>query len=142
MKVAIGSDHAGFSLKETLKSYLKSKKMDVVDFGTSSEDSVDYPDFAKKAAEAISGGMTEIGVLVCGSGIGMCMTANKFKGVRAVVIGDAFDAEMSRRHNNANVACFGARRTNAGSAKKFLDIWLTTKFEGGRHEGRVKKIDD
>lgn len=140
MKVAIASDHAGFTLKESLKSFLKSQKIDVRDYGTHSADSVDYPDFAKLVASDVSLGKADAGVLVCGSGIGMAMTANKYTGVRAVVISDEFDAEMSRKHNNANVACFGERKTPEETAVKLLKLWLDTKFEGGRHQKRVDKI--
>ncbi len=141
MKVVIASDHAGFTMKESLKLLLQSLQYEVTDLGTNSEESVDYPDFAKKVGAAVSIHKAEMGVLICGSGIGMCMAANRFKGVRAVVLNDEFDAEMSRKHNDANVACFGARKITEDSARKFLKIWLNTKFEGGRHERRVKNID-
>lgn len=141
MKVAIASDHAGVALKETLKSFLKSKHIDVSDLGTNSTDSVDYPDFGKLVAKAVTGKKADLGVLVCGSGIGMCMTANRLKGARAAVINDKFDAEMSRKHNNSNIACFGARKLSEQDVISFLDIWLNTPFEGGRHEKRVEKMD-
>jgi ribose 5-phosphate isomerase B len=141
MKVAIASDHAGFQTKVELDSFLRKLGHTVNDFGTDSTDSVDYPDFAKLVAKSVSSQKADVGVLVCGSGIGMAITANRFKNVRAVVVNDAFDAEMSRRHNNANVACFGARKTSVDKAKELLAIWLKTPFEGGRHEGRVKKMD-
>jgi len=141
MIIAIASDHAGFKLKESLKKSLLAQKHSVTDLGTTSEDSTDYPDFAKKIAEGISKKKADIGVLVCGSGIGMAMAANRFRGVRAAVINDEFDAEMSRRHNDANIACFAARKLSEESAKRLLALWLSTKFEGGRHEKRVKKIE-
>lgn len=141
MKVAIASDHAGFKLKEALKAYLKSQRHETIDCGTGSEDSVDYPDLGKKVAGQVSSKAVDVGVLVCGSGIGMCMTANRYKGVRAVVINDEFDAEMSRRHNDANIACLGARKISEDAAKKLLTLWLKTPFEGGRHEKRVRKIE-
>lgn len=141
MKVAIASDHAGFKLKEILKPFLTSQGCNVSDLGTNSENSVDYPDFAKAVASAVSKGVANLGVLICGSGIGMCMTANKFKNIRAVVLNDEFDAEMSRKHNNANVACLGARKLSEGKAEKLLGLWLAARFEGGRHEKRIKKID-
>jgi ribose 5-phosphate isomerase B len=141
MKIAIASDHAGFKTKETIAAFLKSENLQFTDFGTSSEDSVDYPDFAKKVAKAVSGKGADMGILVCGSGIGMAMAANRFKGVRAVVINDEFDAQMSRKHNDANIACFGARKISAETAVSLLKVWLKTSFEGSRHEGRVKKID-
>jgi len=141
MKIAIASDHAGFKTKEAIKSFLQSLKHDVVDLGPGSENKVDYPDFAKIVAKDIAEKKADFGVLVCGSGIGMCMTANRFNGVRAVVLNDEFDAEMSRRHNNANVACFGSRKSRDEDIETLLKIWLKTPFDGSRHEKRVKKID-
>ncbi len=141
MKVAIASDHAGFKMKASLLPFLKSLKFNVIDLGTDSEEPVDYPDFGKKVGLMVSKKEAGMGVLICGSGIGMCMTANRYKKVRAVVIGNEFDAEMSRKHNNANIACIGARKTTVEQAKKFLKIWFETPFEGGRHEKRVEKID-
>ncbi|MBI2342440.1 MAG: ribose 5-phosphate isomerase B [Deltaproteobacteria bacterium] len=141
MKFAIASDHAGFKMKEAVKAYLISQKYGVVDFGTDSEESVDYPDFGKLAAKDVSGKKADYGLLVCGSGIGMCMAANRFKGVRAAVINNEFDAEMSRRHNNANIACFGSRKLSNEQAIKLLDLWIKTPFEGGRHEKRIEKMD-
>lgn len=141
MKIALGSDHAGFNLKEKIKTHLLKQGHNVEDCGPFSGERSDYPDFAKQVARRISEGSTERGVLVCGSGIGMCVAANRFKGVRAAVLRDANDAELSRGHNNANVACLGARITADDEATKLVDIFLTTPFEGGRHEARVKKID-
>lgn len=141
MKIAIAADHAGVALKDVLKSFLESEKMIVVDFGTNGTESVDYPDFARQVAQAITQKQVERGVLVCGSAIGMAISANRFNGVRAVVIRDGFDARMSREHNDTNVACFGARVTPAEQAKELLKTWLATKFEGGRHQNRVSKID-
>jgi ribose 5-phosphate isomerase B len=141
MIIAIASDHAGFKLKESLKKTLLAQRYSVIDLGTVSEDSTDYPDFAKKAAEEVSKKRAELGVLVCGSGIGMAMAANRFRGIRAAVINDEFDAQMSRSHNNANIACFAARKLSEDEANRLLAIWLTAKFEGGRHEKRVKKIE-
>lgn len=141
MKVVIASDHAGFKFKEALKPFLSSLKIDLSDLGTKTEDSCDYTDYAKAVSLAVQKGSADMGILICGSGIGMCMTANRFKGVRAAVINDEFDAEMSRRHNNANVACFGSRKLNIETIKRFAKLWLATPFEGGRHEKRVKKID-
>lgn len=141
MKVAIAADHAGVVLKDALKSFLESENISVLDFGTNNSESVDYPDFAQKVAHAISTREVERGVLVCGSAIGMAITANRHKGVRAAVIRDGYDARMSREHNDANVACFGARVTPMEQAKELLRLWLTTPFEGGRHQKRVDKID-
>jgi len=142
MKIAIASDHAGYELKEKLKSYLKSAlSCEVVDLGTGSPDSVDYPDFAHSLSAKVSNQEFEKGVLVCGSGIGMCMTANRYPGVRAVVLRVPDDATMSRLHNDANVACLGERFTPYEEAKDLLDSWLNTPFEGGRHFRRVTKIE-
>lgn len=142
MKIAIASDHGGFELKEKLKGYLKnSLKCDIVDLGTNSAGSVDYPDFAHKSALMVSSGEAERAVLICGSGIGMCMAANRHKNVRAAVLHDPYDAEMSRLHNDANVACLGGRVTSFKKGKKLLDIWFATSFEGGRHTRRVEKIE-
>lgn len=142
MKLAIGSDHAGFTLKGLLKEYLLEKNYEVEDCGTFSDERSDYPDYAKKVAQLVRDGRVDRAVLVCGSGIGMCMTANRFNGVRAAVLRDKYDAEMSRKHNDANIACFGGRVSEEVLAKKLLDIFLSTEFEGGRHENRVKKIDE
>jgi len=141
MKISIGSDHAGFALKEVLKRHLAGLGHELTDCGAFSADRTDYPDFAKKVAEGVSSGDSERGVLVCGSGIGMCITANRFRGVRAVVLRDERDAELSRSHNDANVACFGERFTKSGDAAGFLDLFMSTPFEGGRHEARVAKME-
>lgn len=141
MNVAIAADHAGVVLKDALKSYLESENITVIDFGTHNSDSVDYPDFAHRVADAVASGSAERGVLVCGSAIGMAISANRHPGARAVVIRDGHDARMSREHNDANVACFGARVTPIEQAKELLKLWITTPFEGGRHQKRVDKID-
>ena len=141
MKISIASDHAGFELKEDLKKYLSESGHEVIDLGPENNDRTDYPDYAKKVALSVQKDGAQPGVLVCGSGIGMCMTANRFHGVRAVVIHDEFDAEMSRKHNDANVACFGARISDTSAVEGWLNIFLSTPFEGGRHEGRVAKIE-
>lgn len=142
MKILIASDHAGFELKEEIKKYLTKKPgYEVVDYGPDSTAPVDYPDFAKEVAKRISSGEAEKGVLICGSGTGMAIAANRFKGVRAAVIREEFDAEMSRLHNNSNIACFSARVTAFDRCLKLLDLWLKTPFEGGRHTRRVEKID-
>ena len=141
MKVAIASDHAGFEMKEALKPFLTSLGLDIKDLGTNSKDPVDYPDYGKKVGACVATKKAERGVLICGSGIGMCMTANRYKNVRAVNLSDIFDAEMSRKHNDANVACLGARKTSLEDAKKMLQVWFETPFEGGRYEKRVEKIE-
>ena len=141
MKISIGADHAGFELKEEIRNYLQDKGHDVHDCGTFSEERADYPEYGHQVANDVAGGKAEKGVLVCGSAIGMCMVANRHKGVRAAVLRDDFDAEMSRKHNDANVACVGGRVSDEMTAFKLIEAFLTTEFEGGRHEERVKKID-
>ncbi len=140
--IVIGADHGGYRLKEEVKAYLLEKGHDVMDVGTSSEDSVDYPDFAAEVARAIQGKKASLGILICGTGIGMAITANKFRGIRAAVVHDAYTAEMSRRHNNANVITFGGRVVGAGVAFSIVDAWLGHAFEGGRHSRRLGKIEE
>lgn len=143
--IAIGSDHAGFSLKESLKARLEGSGYRVWDVGTDSETSCDYPDFGLKVAEAVAGGQAARGMLVCGSGIGMAMVANKVPGVRAAVCNDLYCAEYGRRHNDANVLTIGARVVSADEAARIVDVFLETDFEGegesgARHLRRIKKI--
>lgn len=138
--VAIGSDHAGFELKEALREWLAANEYTVVDVGTYSVDRVDYPDFGAAVGRAVTQGTADVGVAVCGSGMGICMAADKIPGIRAAVVRDEYDAEYSRRHNNANVICFGGRITAVPRAEELLQQWLTTPFDGGRHEGRVEKL--
>jgi len=140
MKVVIGSDHAGFELKEILRLFLESKDIEVLDHGTYSLDSVDYPDFAHKVASDVDKGDVEKGILVCGSGQGVCMTANKYQNVRAALAWSAEIAGLSREHNNANVVCLPARFISEEDAKNVVSTFLETAFEGGRHERRVNKI--
>ncbi len=142
MKIAIASDHAGFEQKEALKSYLVELGHEVEDFGPSSDDRVDYPDFAKLVAEAVSQEKAERGVLVCGTGIGMAIAANKVSGVRAVNIVSPDFAVLSRQHNNANVLTLSGRFVELETNKEIIQAFLTTDFEGGRHTGRVQKIMD
>jgi len=142
VRIAIGSDHAGFKLKEMLKRQLIEKGNKVKDFGTYSEESVDYPDIAFKVAEEVSTGNFDRGILICGTGIGMCIAANKVDGIRAALCWDERSAELSRKHNNSNILCIGGRILKEKDAKKIVDIWLQTEFEGGRHLRRVKKILD
>ncbi|MBI4211292.1 MAG: ribose 5-phosphate isomerase B [Deltaproteobacteria bacterium] len=141
MKIAIGSDHAGFSLKEELAGLLKSMGHDVQDVGAFSEERTDYPDFAKKVAESVAARRVDRGVLVCGSGIGMCMAANRIHGVRAAVLREEIDAKLSREHNDANLACLGGRITGFDKAERLLEVFLSTPFEGGRHAPRIQKLD-
>jgi ribose 5-phosphate isomerase B len=140
MKIAIGSDHAGFSLKEKLKTYLTEKGHEVKDFGTNSEQSVDFPDFAHPVANAVEKKEVDLGLLMCGSGNGINMVANKHAGIRAALCWKEEIAKLARQHNNANILTLPARFIEEAEAKKCVDVFLTTPFEGGRHEGRVKKI--
>jgi ribose 5-phosphate isomerase B len=143
MKILIASDHAGYSLKTALVEHLKSAGMDVVDMGTSDASmSVDYPDYAKKVASQIAGQTDNVGILICGTGVGMCITANKYRGVRAALAGDTFSARMSRLHNNANILCLGSRVIGKGLAIDIVDSWLGAEYEGGRHSKRLDKISD
>jgi ribose 5-phosphate isomerase B len=140
--IAIGSDHAGFPLKEKLRAYLTSQGYEVSDVGTVSTESVDYPDYAEDVSERVVAGEADFGVLVCGTGIGMAIAANKVPGIRAANCGDTVSAQLSRAHNNANVLTMGGRMTDEVAARKILDIWLTTPFEGNRHQRRVNKISE
>jgi ribose 5-phosphate isomerase B len=140
MKIALGSDHAGFELKEKLRAHLEKGGRQVNDLGTANTDSVDYPDFAQKVAHEVTASRADLGVLVCGSGIGMSIAANKVTGIRAAHVSDEQDARLSRQHNNANVLAIGARILGEEKAIKIVDIFLNTTFAGGRHEQRVQKI--
>ena len=137
----IASDHAGFEMKETLKRALDGMGVPYRDLGVASPDPVDYPDQARKVAEAVSRGEADRGLLVCGSGQGMAMTANRFRGVRAALAADEETARLSREHNDANVLALGGRRLDAARAERILKVWLETPFAGGRHAARVAKID-
>ena len=141
MKIAIGADHAGFSLKEKLKKYLQEKNIEVKDFGPNSEQSVDYPDYAHPVANAVEKKEVDFGLLMCGSGNGINMTANKHPGIRSALCWNSEIAKLSRQHNDANILTLPARFIEEAEAKKCADVFLSTPFEGGRHEGRVKKID-
>lgn len=140
MKIAIGADHAGFAAKEEIKSVIKALGHQVVDAGTSSDASVDYPDFADKVAQSVVTREADRGVLICGTGIGMSIAANKVHGIRAALVTDEKTADLSRRHNDANVFCAGARVTPVVKIAESLKVWLETPFEGGRHQNRVNKI--
>jgi ribose 5-phosphate isomerase B len=141
MRVAIGADHAGFELKERLRRALEARGLEVRDHGTTSEASTDYPDFAARVAAAVAAGEAERGVLVCGTGVGMAMAANRRRGVRAVAANDLFTVGLARAHNDANVLALGARIVGAAHAEAILARFLETPFEGGRHERRVTKLD-
>lgn len=140
MKIAIAADHGGFELKNSMVEYIKSLGNEVEDLGTNSSESVDYPDFAKKVCGEIQKGNSELGILICGTGIGMSLAANKFKGIRAACVSDVYSAKMSRNHNNANVLCIGARVVGDEVAKLIIKTFLENEFEAGRHQRRVDKI--
>jgi ribose 5-phosphate isomerase B len=140
MKIAIGADHAGYELKEKVRRWLVQHGIDVDDRGTNSSESVDYPDYARAVAEEVSRKDADFGILVCGSGIGMAIAANKVPGVRAANVGSEHEAELSRAHNDANVLTLGARLMDEHNAFQILDVWLSTPFAGGRHQRRVDKI--
>ena len=139
-KICISSDHAGYETKEFIKDLLIKSKISTVDLGPFLNKSVDYPDYAKKVSNRVSKRKSEIGILVCGSGTGMAISANKTKGIRAAVGYNIKSTQLSRQHNNANVLCLGSRLTKRKDIKKIIKIFLNTKFEGGRHKRRVKKI--
>ncbi|MEW6777769.1 MAG: ribose 5-phosphate isomerase B [Bdellovibrionota bacterium] len=141
MKIALGADHAGYELKNEIARHLRRLGHQVEDLGTNSPDSVDYPDYAKDVGRKVARGVAERGILVCGTGQGMCMTANKIPGVRAGVVSDLFSAQMIRAHNDANVLCLGARVTPPEKVREIVEAFLSTAFEGGRHERRVGKIE-
>lgn len=141
MKVAVASDHAAFELKEQVKAYLAKKGYEIEDFGTYSTESMDYPDTIVQAARAVSRGKFERGVVLCGSGVGASIVANKVRGIRAAMCMDEYTAEFSRRHNNANVLVLAGRRTTMDDAARYLDIWFSTGYEGGRHDRRLAKIE-
>ena len=138
--VALGADHAGWELKEALKAWLFDQGHQVLDFGTHSPDPVDYPDYAAQVAEAVAVAKVERGILVCGTGIGMAITANKVPGVRAATCSDLYTARMSREHNDANVLALGGRLMGREMALEIVKAWIETGFAGGRHSGRVDKI--
>ena len=140
MKISIGSDHAGFEQKQELAAYLREQGYDVIDRGPDSDDRVDYPDYAAPVAHDVADGVAERGVLVCGTGIGMSLAANKIPGIRCALLSDCFSAEMCRAHNNANMCALGGRVTGPELAKRMVDLFLTTEFLGGRHADRVNMI--
>jgi ribose 5-phosphate isomerase B len=141
MKISIGADHAGFSVKEEIRQYLELKKYNIIDKGAFSEESVDYPEFGHSVGNSVQTGESDIGIVVCGSGIGISMAANKIEGIRAALCTSPEHAKMSRLHNDANVLALGARMTDYDLIIQIIDTWLNTKFEGGRHSRRVNKIE-
>jgi ribose 5-phosphate isomerase B len=142
MKLAIGSDHAGYEMKEEIKKYLEEKGYEVKDYGTNSTESCDYPEFGEKVGRAVASGECEEGVLVCGTGIGISLAANKVKGIRAAVCSEPVSARLAKQHNNANIIAFGARIVGMEEAKGIVDAFLSAEFLGGRHEKRVNMISD
>jgi len=142
MKLAIASDHGGFHLKKAVLRLLDSRKIEYVDLGVASEDSVDYPDYAAQVAQRVASGQADGGILVCGTGIGMAITANKFKGIRAAVVTDPYTAQMSKEHNDSNVIALGGRVLDEPKAEATVQAWLDAKFQAGRHERRLEKIGE
>lgn len=142
MKIGIGADHGGYDLKIKIIDFLKEKNIEVQDFGTNGSEGVDYADYAKPVAEAIINKEIDLGILICGTGIGMSLAANKVKGIRAACVSDSFSAKMARAHNDANILCFGARVIGDEVAKELVGIFISQEFEGGRHQRRVDKIMD
>lgn len=142
MKIGIGNDHSALELKAEIIGFLKEKGYEIVDFGTNSTESCDYPIYGEKVARAVAAGEVEKGILICGTGLGISLAANKVEGIRAVVCSEPFTAKMSRAHNNCNILALGARVVGAELAKMIADTWLSTEFEGGRHQRRVDMIMD
>lgn len=140
MKISLGSDHAGFELKEDLRGYLAEQKVEVIDLGVYSEEPVDYPDIGASVAQKVSRGEVDRGILICGSGIGMSIVANRFPGVRAALCHGLYTARISREHNDANLLILGGRLIGKGLAREILKVWLETGFQGGRHQRRLEKI--
>ncbi len=142
LKIAIAADHAGFELKNLVAASLRNNGYEVIDEGCHAVDSVDYPDYAKEVAKHVASGKVGRGILVCGTGVGMAVTANKVKGVRAAALTDVFSTKMARQHNDLNVLCLGSRVIGQGLADLLVDTFLKTEFEGGRHKRRVEKIEN
>ena len=142
MKIILGCDHAAYQLKDILKAYLADRDIEITDIGTNGIQSVNYPDYAKKVASAVSKGEFDRGILLCGTGLGMSITANRFKGVRAALCNDVFLAKLSRQHNDSNVLVLGARVIGDILALEILKTWLETPFDGGRHQDRINMMDD
>ena len=142
MKIVIGCDHAGFAIKNAVKAHLESKGIELIDVGTNSAESCHYPVYAHALCETILGGKADLGILICGTGIGMSMAANKHKGIRAACCSDTFSARLTREHNDANVLCFGARVVGEGLAYDLVDLFVSTDYEGGKHARRVAMLDE
>ena len=142
MKISIACDHGGYDLKESIKKWLNENNYEVIDYGTNSKDSCDYPDFGRLASEAVRDKVVDRGIVICTTGIGMSIVANKVKGVRCALVSNTEGASLTRRHNDSNVLALGAKFTEDALAKEITKIWLETEFEGGRHQRRVDKIMD
>lgn len=142
MKIGIGSDHGGFELKEYIKEYLDKEGIQYIDYGTNSPESVDYPDYGKKVAEAVVSKEVERAIVICGTGIGISIACNKVKGIRCALCGDTYSARMSREHNDANILALGGRVIGRDLALEIVSIWLKSEFAGGRHGRRVEKISE
>lgn len=142
MKIAIASDHGGVDMKNALVEYFTQHGLNVTDLGTNSTDSVDYPDYADKMAQHILAKESDFGILICGTGVGISIAANRHKGIRAALIYNEFVAQMAKAHNNANIIVFGGRTMNVEDVKKYCEIFINTSFEGGRHQNRLNKLDD
>ncbi len=142
MKIAIGCDHGGLEHKNAIAEHLKERGFEVQDFGIYEQVSVDYPEIALKVANSVAGGENELGILVCGTGIGMSLAANKVKGIRAAAVSEHFSAKYTRLHNNSNILCLGGRVIGVGTALELADLFVDTKFEGGRHQRRVDMITE
>ncbi len=140
MKIALGCDHGGVEHKNAIKEHLESRGLAVEDFGIHTAQSVDYPDIAKPVARSVASGKNDLGVLVCGTGIGMSLAANKVKGIRAAAVSEHFSAKFTRLHNNSNILCLGGRVIGVGTALELVDLFVDTPFEGGRHQTRVDKL--
>ncbi len=140
-KIGLGSDHGGFELKEEVKALLEELGLDYLDYGTNSKESVDYPEYGKKVAKGVMAGEVDLGIVVCGTGIGISLAANKVEGIRCALCENTYSAKMSRRHNNANMLSLGGRVLGVDLAKEIVMTWLSEEFEGGRHERRVNMIE-
>lgn len=140
MKIAIGNDHVAVEMKNHIKKYLEERGHEVINFGTDTQDRCDYPVYGKKVAEAVANGECERGILICGTGIGISLAANKVKGIRAAVCSEAYSARLTRQHNNANIIAFGARVVGIATAEMIVDEFLNTEYEGGRHQKRIDMI--
>lgn len=142
MKIAIGNDHVAVEMKKAIQEYIEAKGIEVINFGTDSQDRCDYPVYGEKVARAVVNGEADLGVLICGTGVGISLAANKVKGIRACVCSEPYSAKLSKQHNNTNIIAFGARVIGIETAKMIVDEWLNAQFEGGRHQKRIDMITE